>query len=823
MPLVSLKYTGSAKYFETPITGAQQCWVPGQSSFVDSSYVAAFLATGKFIKFERDPVYEQDGALIDKDGAAVTPATSSTTLGPYASVAALNTAAPAASNSGATAFVGAASPYTTYRSDGTSWLLSFGADNAGKPDAATLAALAAGGVPVVDPATSRLTAVARASLIAAGLLINPEVSTGLDGAKFGLVPDTGAILTTQLQAALTAARVAGVPVLLAPGKYLYDNLIDNAGGGLACPAGVAWFDNVDPTYTNLRIRFKTTDASVLNNVVVANMKFTCSTRPDSGLSNDATEASGFLNFDTCRNVRILSNEFSHNWGGCVLFRSVENGIINGNTVIDVWKDAFHVTDASRNIVRSQNTVSGAGDDAFAVVGYVSKGTRPTGVRDIGNSVYGVRKARAFSYVGALDCENTNCYVDGRVPAAVPQKTSPTGERYNTACALYIAAESALGGTLGCENITVTGFEAQYIAPGIDSGGTITSSLQPIHITAGNGSGNPIKGIKIQAKFRNIAARGLFVIGNGFTSDIDADITIEDNTDPGGLLSLTSTPGTGNQNAAEFQNTRNMKLKLRGNKIGKGLVYVDAACTGYLDLDVSVGAICQTTATQSVIQVVTGSLLDTADFRVNFETSPPASGTGSINRIIDNPNQGLTRSVRVTGVDHGLGAANKVSGGPSRALTLTASPCTVLNGTGRPQLLSTVQGTVSTVARTSLTGRISANSVVTGANGTVTVFGDVTDLYTATKVVTLFNSRGVSITTATVASAAYTAASNTTVVTFDAAGVSASFAPGMQMAILGTQRTLPGRTSGIFDLPPETAVTLTYSAAPSATAMVEPSY
>jgi pimeloyl-ACP methyl ester carboxylesterase len=67
MALVSLKYTGTAKYFETPITGSQQCWVPGQSSFVDSSYLAAFLATGNFVKFERDPVYEQDGALIDKD------------------------------------------------------------------------------------------------------------------------------------------------------------------------------------------------------------------------------------------------------------------------------------------------------------------------------------------------------------------------------------------------------------------------------------------------------------------------------------------------------------------------------------------------------------------------------------------------------------------------------------------------------------------------------------------------------------------------------------------------------------------------------------
>jgi hypothetical protein len=739
-------------------------------------------------------------------------------LGTFATVAALQTAFPAASNASSYAMVNGSG----YRSDGTAWLLQFGAESTGKPSASTLASMALGGIPQVDPATSRFTPMARAALIAAGVIINPEVTTGLDGAKFGLVPDTGAILTTQLQTALTAANAVGFPVLMAPGKYLTDNVIDNAGGGLACPAGIAWIDNVDPAYTNVRIRFKKSDGSLLTNVAIANMKFTCSTRPDSGLSNNATEVSGFINIDNARHVRVLNSEFAHNWGGAVLFRSVEDGIINGCYATDLWKDCFHITDASKNCVRSHNVVSGAGDDAFPVVGYLAKGVRPTGIRDIANSVYGVRKARAFAYVGAADCENVGCYVDGRVPDYIPQKTSSSGERYNTACALYIAAESSFG-TYGSEGITVTGFEAQYIAPGIDSAGVPTSTLQAIHVTSSNGAGNPVKGIKIQAKLRNIASRGLFVVGNSFASGIEADIVVEDNTDPLGLLSLTNTAGTGNQNAVEVQGARDVKIKVRGNKIGKGLAYIDAACTGTLDVDLSAGAICQTTATQSVIQLAANSQLDSVDFKLNFEVTPPASGPGSINRVIDNPNLGITRSVRVTGVDHGLGAANKVSGGPSRALTLTASPCTVLNCAGRPQLLSTVQGTVTNVSRTSVTGRIAANAVTTGANGTVSVYGDMTDYYTAAKVVTFFNSRGVSLATGTVASAAYTAGTNTTVVTFDATGVVASFAPGMLMAIIGAARTLPGRTSGIFEMPPETAVTLTYSTAPTATALVEPSY
>lgn len=42
--------------------------------------------------------------------------------GPFADTTALETAAPAASNRGGTALVGAASPYATYVSNGTAWV-----------------------------------------------------------------------------------------------------------------------------------------------------------------------------------------------------------------------------------------------------------------------------------------------------------------------------------------------------------------------------------------------------------------------------------------------------------------------------------------------------------------------------------------------------------------------------------------------------------------------------------------------------------------------------------------------------------------------------
>ncbi|HET8686096.1 MAG TPA: hypothetical protein VFM18_05450, partial [Methanosarcina sp.] len=280
----------------------------------------------------------------------------------------------------------------------------------------------------------------------------------------------------------------------------------------------------------------------------------------------------------------------------------------------------------------------------------------------------------------------------------------------------------------------------------------------------------------------------------------------------GILSLTNTPGTGNQPGAEFQNVRNIRLKMRGNKIAKGLVWVDANCTGYLDIDASVGSVCQTTAGQSVITVASTSNLDVADFKLNFEVTPPSTGLGSINRLIDNPTQGITRTCRITGVDHATAATNSVNGIPLRTLTISGSPATILNTTGRPLLLWVQGGTVSAISRTNIKGRNIASTVVTGSNGTVSMNGDFTDLYIASTVVTFFNARGVSLGTGTVSSSSLSG--GVTTITFDSVGVPASFASGMQFGILNTLKTIQNRTNGMIEMPQESVVQITYSSVPS---------
>lgn len=719
-------------------------------------------------------------------------------LGPVHTLTNLSTAFPAANNIGKEALIGPTAPYARYISNGVDW--------------EKVTSVSTNQEPVLYQSGQLVTP--------GGDVVGGPSSSGIPGSAYGLKPDSSDDQTARLQSALTAARIAGKPVILLPGKYIYTSKIDNAGGGLVCPDGEAWLDNQDPAYASVVIDFQSTDSSYLDGITVQGIKFTCSTRPDVGMTNGAIETNHFIRVTKAKNVKIWGNKFSHNQGGCVLFRDVEDSSIIGNEADDVWKDAFHVTDSSRNIIRAHNIVKGGGDDAFPVVGYVTKGTYPVGIQDIGNRVYGVRKARAFAYVGCRDVINIGCFVDGRTPSYIPQQSDAGGGRYNTSCAIYIAAESAFN-SYGNENIRVQGFVGQYLASGIDGAGSATSTLQAIHIVASNGASYPIKNIQIQATLRGLGNRGLFCVGNGNVQDVEADITVEDNTDPLGLLSLTSTPGAGNQNAAEFQNTRNVKLKLRANKIGKGAVFIDANCSGTYDLDVSVGALSQTTGAQSPVQIASASKIDLIDFKLNFETTPAASGLGSINRIIDNgTNQGIVRSTRVTGVNHATAAANVLSGWPTRAVTLGASPSQVLNYAGRQLLFYSRLGTVSSISRAGVRGRVVAKAVTTGASGTVQCDGDWTDIYTAAAVVTLFNGRGVKIATGIVASSAVSG--GVTTVTFDATGVNASFAVGMQMAVVSTPKVIDGRTNGVIDLPPETVVEVTYSAAPTC-AVTEQSY
>ncbi len=658
---------------------------------------------------------------------------------------------------------------------------------------------------------------------------------GYDATASGLLPNTGADITATWQTAINAANAAGLPLIVKPGKYIYNNRILNARYGLICLGGVAWFDSQNTNYTNCTVEFNASDSSILPSVVVKNIKFTCSTRPDSGLSNDAPEEAGFLKVTGARNVYITGCEFRHGWGGGPLLRDVTNAVVSFNRCHDLWKDCFHVTDASSGIVYIGNEVYGGGDDAFAAVSYTSRPTkRPSGVFYIGNKVHGVRKARAFAVVGADNVFGDGNYVNGLIPADIPQQVSSTGWVYRTACGLYISAESnGASSTQGCKNVRFINHHMDGIANGIwgtgatgGTPGTPAQYLNQITIVGGNGTSDLtlLKDIYVQAVCTNGASKGAFIQGSvaGTTTktyslqNVNLDITIENNMDPYGLENLAGTPNTYSTNGVEMQGVRNATVNIRANMVGQGVFYADANCAGRFDVKASIFNVCQL-AVRSVLQFADNTNVDEVDWDLNFEVVPPATGAGQVDTLILNNTPGITRSTRVTGVDHGNSGGNVLYGWPNRNLSLSASPATVLNITGRRQLLQITQGTVSDISRTWVVGRAPIASVTDTTH--FTLLGDFTDVYVSGKSATFFSARGVSLGAAVaVTSSAF--ASGVTTVTLGAA--MPTTAAGQQVAVVNTQRTLVNRHNGIVELSPETAVRITYSAAPGI-GITEPSF
>lgn len=67
--MATVRFIGpEERWFETAVTGSQQMWRRGQVGFVPDANVAAFLATGKFERYERDPVFEQANQVVDATG-----------------------------------------------------------------------------------------------------------------------------------------------------------------------------------------------------------------------------------------------------------------------------------------------------------------------------------------------------------------------------------------------------------------------------------------------------------------------------------------------------------------------------------------------------------------------------------------------------------------------------------------------------------------------------------------------------------------------------------------------------------------------------------
>ena len=96
--------------------------------------------------------------------------------------------------------------------------------------------------------------------------------------------------------------------------------------------------------------------------------------------------------------RVMTVEAEQN--GIIVHNEADGGTIRNNNVSQTLADAIHITDASENILVTNNTVRDAGDDMIAVVSYLKDPKRCKNITIVGNDVARQTDGRGISNIGS---------------------------------------------------------------------------------------------------------------------------------------------------------------------------------------------------------------------------------------------------------------------------------------------------------------------------------------------------------------------------------------------------------------------------------------
>lgn len=557
----------------------------------------------------------------------------------------------------------------------------------------------------------------------------------VDARDFNIRPGSDNAVTSSLAAALNAVAAENKVLDLQPGKYIYDNIIDvTGGGGMVCSTGRATLQAASSNYSLNSFSF--TGASAANPYIgfqLQGIDFDNITMPNSGLSNGAGEYAGFIRLTNIRDVYVARNRVMKNYGGFLLMRNVRDALVEKNICYNLFKDVFHTTDASFNITRKDNRVFNCGDDAFATVAYVYKGTIPQYIYDYDNYVYGCRRGRAFAYVGAIHVRGRN-FVDGRVVNPY-QALTPNGHYYRGSCALYIASEYLGSGstfnTYGCEDVDVR-IDAQNMGPTVitPGGGSVsnaielTNSLSAIRIAENTtaGAGTEVKNIRVQGTVKDSPRICAFITG---AEDLDMKLTVINNTDTEGWI---GTPGTYTAQATEFQYLRgDCKVDLDVRNCNHIAAVFGGNCKGNLDLTLKINEVVKTFKHDGVF-LASGSYFDKLKIHMRLDWDIPG---GRLDRFIDI--QAAFGSLEVTCTGKGVASniESLITGGSSTSAPVLGSPQIVANVSDDDYSVQLRGGNVTLVEQARIFVHHARPVTSVNAN-TITIAGDVTSQYTTNR-------------------------------------------------------------------------------------------
>ena len=237
----------------------------------------------------------------------------------------------------------------------------------------------------------------------------------------------GSDMTTQIQAALDAAAILGVPVMWPAGTIPYSGTITFAVSMMS--AGRTKFYNTAAGGHNSRFWIDSIDNWFITG---------CEWESANSAGASITEADVAIRATSCNNYAIHGARFKNMNGAGILNRSGADYEITDTYMEGMWKDGIHNVKACDNFRISGVIATDCGDDVIAVVGYLSDAVYPTNGVIENVVINGTKSARGITFVGSAHMKLTNFVVDGAYLSGV-----------------YIAAESGTFASYGNTDISVS--------------------------------------------------------------------------------------------------------------------------------------------------------------------------------------------------------------------------------------------------------------------------------------------------------------------------------------------------------------------------------
>lgn len=521
----------------------------------------------------------------------------------------------------------------------------------------------------------------------------------------------------KMQEAIAYAKAKNVSLQFGAGRYNFAGPTDTTGGmfsGLTCSIiGVPEQTQIYLINSGgLNVRWDW--AANAKNIVVSGLTFNVVGTPTSA-TNDATENCTVLRFTSVDNVRLDQLTFNDPYGGAVLLRNVTNCALTYCTAIGCYKDSFHCTGTSQNVIYYKCKVIDGGDDGFAVVGYAVKGNgsgtgQPTNIRHVHCEVYGVKFARCMSYVGSLNCINVGAIIDGQIPtyraSSALYPYGGGGPRHHQG-GMYIAAEAVVDANpsksyacYGNQNLIIRDFQMKNCGSG---------GLFPIQIF--NKSTWTSDNIQLVNGIISRSGKTAIVCGANnatyCTNVLFQDLEINDTTNPNGVWvseTIQGVPDEGAGGGFALTCLRDFVIKnCTANRTGNNHVLnIGASCQGAAEIDVITIDINPKGGGKSILNF--DSDAPTQMSEVNFKLfikkqgpgSVPATGAYFFERVVNtNGKSANTLSIDIThfmSMSKGLPLAG-VTGQPPEQPD-TGSPRTITNISNQRRIYNIYNGSVS---------------------------------------------------------------------------------------------------------------------------------